>query len=332
MKKKRIVALGVGLVTIFTILAFVSCTKPADQGKLEKLQLGVSEAICGLVFIAHDQGMFKHHGLDVSVQNYQAGLYAVNDLLSNKVDVAVAAELVLALQGFKRNDLRALGTISAADTIEVVARRDRGIQKPQDLRGKSVGVTRSTVGEFFLNTFLSFNGIRPTEIKIVGLKPSEIVAAISEGKIDAASCYHPYSDAAKENLAGKAISWHAQGGQDFFFLLITKDELIKTRPRAITGLLKGVLEAEAFMKEREKEAVNIVSRALNLTPENVAATWSKARLRVRLDQELLTLMEDEARWAIRNKMVDGQKVPNYLNLLYLEGLEKIKPEAVSVVH
>ena len=331
MKKKRITAATVGFV-IFAALAFFLLKELRPPEKIEKLRIGVSEAICALVFIAHQQGMFKRHGLDVSVQNYQAGLYAVNDLLADKVDAAVSAELVLALQGFKRGDLRALGTISSADTVEVVARRDCGIQKPEDLRGKSLGVTRNTVAEFFLNTFLSFNGIRPTEIKVVDLKPSEIVTALSEGRIDAASCYHPYSDAVKENLAGKAISWHAQGGRDFFFLLITKDELIKTRPEVINGLLKGVLEAEDYLKKHEKEAVNIVARALNLTSENVKATWSKARFRVGLDQTLLTLMEDEGRWAIRNKLVDAEKVPNYFNFLYLEGLKKIKPDAVGVIH
>ncbi len=71
---------------------------------------------------------------------------------------------------------------------------------------------------------------------------------------------------------------------------------------------------------------------MDLNHEVVMSTWSKTRFRVGLDQNLLTLMEDEARWAITNKYVDSTKVPNYFNFLYLEGLKKIKPEAVSVIH
>ena len=39
--------------------------------------------------------------------------------------------------------------------MEVVARRDRGIKNPEDLKGKIVGVPKTTIAEFFLNNFLS---------------------------------------------------------------------------------------------------------------------------------------------------------------------------------
>jgi NitT/TauT family transport system substrate-binding protein len=169
-------------------------------------------------------------------------------------------------------------------------------------------------------------------VRTVDLKPADLVAALSEGKIDAASCFPPFSDTMKKNLAGNAISWPIQGGQDYHLVLIVRDEFIKTRPLAVDGLLKGVIEAEDFLKKDEDGAQHIVGRALGLDHGSVANTWAKTRFRVRLDQSLLTLLEDEGRWAIRNKLVDGKKVPNYFNSLYLEGLNKIKPEAVGVIH
>ena len=134
----------------------------------------------------------------------------------------------------------------------------------------------------------------------------------------------------KKSLAGKILSWPAQGGRDFYYLLITREELVKTRPGAITGLLKGVLEAETFLKKNERDAQDIVKSILGIDQEALMNTWSKTRFRVRLDQDLLTLMEDEGRWAIRNKLVDAEKIPDYSTFLYLEGLRKIKPEAVGV--
>ena len=111
----------------------------------------------------------------------------------------------------------------------------------------------------------------------------------------------------KKNLARNAVSWPIQGGQEYHLVVMIKDELIKTRPLAVTGLLKGVIEAEDFLKKDEDGAQAIVERSLGLDRESVVKTWAKTRFRVRLDQSLLTLLEDEGRWAIRNKLVDGQK-------------------------
>ena len=200
--------------------------------------------------------------------------------------------------------------------MEVIARRDRGIEKPEDLRGKRIGVTKNTISEFFLSTFLSFNGILPGEVRTIDLKPSDVGKALSEGKIDAAACFPPW-DTVKNNLAQIESLGEFRAARTTTFVLIIKDELIKTRPRAVEGLLKGSLDAEDFLRKRESEAQAIVERTLGLDHASVASTWSKTGFRARLDQSLLTLMEDEARWAIRNRLVEAKKVPNYLTFLYL---------------
>jgi NitT/TauT family transport system substrate-binding protein len=320
-----------GLLTLI-VLPFSSCTKPAVPEKAEQLRIGVfPDSISALVYIAQDQGFFKRHGLDVSFERFQTGAFAVNGLISDKVNVATASGFVLALQGFKSPDLRAVAAISSTDVLELVARRDRGIAKPKDLRGKLIGVTKATIAEFFLSTFLSFNGILPGEVRTVDLKPSDFVKALTEGRIDAAVCFPPW-DTVKRNLAQNGVSWPIQGGQDYYLLLISRDELVKNRPRVVEGLLKGTLDAEDFLRKHESEARAIVERTLGLDRASVASTWTKTRFRVRLDQGLLILMEDYARWAIQNRLVEAKKVPNYLPFLSLVELEKLRPDAVGVVH
>ena len=333
MKRKRIIALVAGVIFILVVAAFFLLRKPGSPEKVEKLRVGVAaNPICTLVYVAHQQGFFNRHGLDVTIEGYPAGAYAVDDLLVGKVDVAAAAESVLALWGLQRADLRGIGTISASDTVEVIARKDRGIEKPEDLKGKLVGVPRGTVNDFFLSVFLSFNNMHLGEVRTVDLKPDEIVTALSEGKIDAAVNFTLFVDKIKKRMADKVLSWPAQGGRNFYFLLFTREELVKTRPGVITAFLEGVLQAETFVKKHEKEAQDIMKNVLGIDHEVLMSTWSKTRFRVALDQDLLTLMEDEGRWAIKNKLVEAEVIPDYAAFLYLEGLRKIKPEAVGVTH
>ncbi len=301
--------------------------------RLEKVRIGVfPDSISALIYIAQDQGFFRRHGLDLSIESYQTGLAAVDDLMAGKVDMATAAEFVLTLKGFKTKDLRTIGTIATTDSGEIIARKDHAINKPEDLRGKRIGVPKKTLAEFFLSSFLSFNGLFPGETHIVDLPPSQMVSALSDGRVDAVCFFHPFTDAVKKSLTGKTLSWSAQGGQDLYLLLVTKKEWIKARPKAMRGFLQGVLEAEAFLKNHRAEAQDIVHRALHLDQEVIRTNWANTHFHVRLDQSLLTLMEEEARWAMSNKLVDSRKMPNYFNCLFLEGLMMLKPEAVGVIH
>jgi NitT/TauT family transport system substrate-binding protein len=50
-----------------------------------------------------------------------------------------------------------------------------------------------------------------------------------------------------------------------------------------------------------------------------------------LDQALLVDFEEQTRWALKNKLTTGTKMPNYLDYIYADGLFAVKPEAVRMV-
>jgi NitT/TauT family transport system substrate-binding protein len=52
---------------------------------------------------------------------------------------------------------------------------------------------------------------------------------------------------------------------------------------------------------------------------------------VTLTQVLLITLEDETRWAIKSKLVEKSKMPNYIDFIYVDGLQAVKPEAVRII-
>jgi len=52
---------------------------------------------------------------------------------------------------------------------------------------------------------------------------------------------------------------------------------------------------------------------------------------VRLDQSLVVLMEEEARWAIHAGLVPKQQMPNFLPSLAAEPLLAVSPGAVGLI-
>jgi ABC-type nitrate/sulfonate/bicarbonate transport system substrate-binding protein len=325
------------LIALAAIALFLLCCQKGIgakyAGPVEKITLGlVVIESSSLAYIADARGMFKEHGLDVTIIDFPDGPKATDELLKNKIDVTAVSAFVFVNRSFDWNDLRIFGSIFRGDTLEVSARKNRGITKPADLKGRRIGVTRNTVGDFFLETFLSLHGIPIGSVRLVDLKPSEIPEAISSGSVEAAITWEPYAGKIRNGLGPRAVTWPGQSGQNYQLVLVAKEEFIKERPLAVKRMLEALLEAEKYWSEHATDAQNLIAARLGYDPALLQSVWKRCDLRVRLDQDLVILMEDEAKWVMRRRLTEKKEMPNYLSLIHLQSLEKIKPEAVRIIH
>ena len=300
---------------------------------VEQLTIGVFKGVfSSLIWIAESQGYFPDNGLDVIIQDeYETGIAPMRDAIDGRVDIASGAEFVLVSVSFDNKNLKAISTIDLADAIELVARKDHGITRPTDLRGKTIAIPKNTQAEFFLGRFLTFNDLSPDDVEIVGMSPSELVDAIVAGTIDAAMIWEPNIYEISNRLGNNLITFSGQSGQDFYFLMVTTDEVITARPEAIERFLNALVEAENFVKNHPEKAKDIITERLDVEEDYVASVWPKNDFITSLPQSLILAMDDEARWRIANNLTDKTVVPNYLDYIYLDGLEALKPEAVTII-
>ncbi|MBN4083052.1 ABC transporter substrate-binding protein [bacterium AH-315-B06] len=128
---------GVVAVIALAVGGFVYFTKNGGgfEGPVEKLTLGATIGST-LVWVAENQGYFADFGLDVTIKQYQAGKLAADALSVGEVDVSTSADFVIVKKSFQEKDLRIIATISKLNTMGFIGRRDRGIEKTLDLKGK----------------------------------------------------------------------------------------------------------------------------------------------------------------------------------------------------
>ncbi len=81
----------------------------------------------------------------------------------------------------------------------------------------------------------------------------------------------------------------------------------------------------------DEEARTLIRDNRGYEDSYILEVWDKNKLKVQLSQELLILMESEARWAIANNLTDKTEVPNYLDYFYFDALEAVNPEAVTII-
>lgn len=284
-----------------------------------------------LVYLADELGYYRQNGLEVTIKDFESGKQATDAMLSGLADISTATDFVFVSNAFVHPGLRTIGTISMAQTNELVARKDRGIVTPEDLKGKKIGITRKSCGEFLLGRFLLFSHLLIEDVQIVDLNPSELVRAITSGQIDAVLTWDPNVYKIKQELRENGVSWLAQSDQDFYFILITHEEWLKQHSLAGRRFLKALIQAENYARFHKDEARAFIRERFNYNEEFADYTFSRHKFLVELPQALILALEDQAKWRIDNRLVNETRLPNYLNYIYPDFLAEEDAAKITVI-
>lgn len=284
----------------------------------------------GLIAVADQKGFFRQAGLDVSIRSdYPAGLQSMQALERGEVQMATGAAFVFSGMMEDDHSLRILAAVGSSSDHEIVARKDRDILRPADLRGKRIGVVLDTVSEYALSMFLDMNAIDPASVTLVDISPPEMPKALSQGEVDAISVWGKFSFLARKGLGDNAVSWPSQYAMDYYWILAARKDLLDSSPEIATRFLKALKQAEQFVLSHEREAKDIIRKRWDLEPDFVTQTWDKNKLRVALDQSLVISLENAVRWRMLTKGRPAE-MPNILDKIRKTPLEKIDPKAVTI--
>ncbi|MDA8124626.1 MAG: NrtA/SsuA/CpmA family ABC transporter substrate-binding protein [Deltaproteobacteria bacterium] len=286
-----------------------------------------------LAVVAQVQGYAREEGLEVTIRRHPYGKLALQEVLEGKADFATVAETPVMFAILKGQKIAIVATIQSTNRVNaIVARRDRGIDRVADLRGRKIAVTLGTTMDYFLDALLSTQGISRKEVSLVDLPAEEIPAALARGDVDAGSLAHPYNVVAEKSLAGRGITFQSRDIYTAIYNIVATQAFIGQNPGKVVKLLRALTRAEAFVSRYPAAAQKIVADFCGLELPLVRDGWAGNNFGVTLDQSLLLELENEARWAIRNRLTGGAtKLPNYLDFIYLEGLTSVKPKAVNIL-
>lgn len=300
----------------------------------ESLTLAITPyAGTALIYVALAKGYFESEGLKVTVQTHSSGKVALDATLAGNADVATVAELPVTLAVLKGHPVTVLTTLSTQTDYGIVGRTDKGISTPLALKGKRIAVTLGTSADFFLDALLVRQRLSRADVQVIDRKPNEMADVLEKGGADAVSTWEPHVSTARERLGADAtVLFSSEGIYESTFNLAATREFASTRGETVKKLLRALVRAEQFFANDAAGGEKIVAESLKRSPEETRQLLSKHHVALALDQNLLVLMEDESRWAIRNKVAEASGTPNFLNALYIDGLAAVKPRSVTVIH
>ncbi len=329
---KRLVLVLVILTCVLgTAFGSLSCSRGRYSGSPESITFGaLPTGSAGLIYIAQEQHFLADNGLSVNIKDYATGVATIDALLKGEVDIAWAAELPLVRRAFTREQISIFAVLSRFTDEFLFVRKERVGSIP-DLKGKKIGVPRNTIAEFYLARFLELNGLNTKDVSILDVQPGQSVEAITGASVDGVVTWEPFASQIRVQMVDKTLAWSVQSSQPGYGLIICRNDWINGHTETLKRFLKSLTQAEDYMNRNQEAAKGIIQKRMSWDDALVKTFWSENQFSISLDQSLIFAMEDEARWMIANNLTTQKQVPNFLNYIYMDGLQAVKPEAVSII-
>lgn len=284
------------------------------------------------VLVAEAQGYFKDEGLDIRVIHCTNGKRCLKHLTDGEANVATVADTPILFASLDGKRFAVIATISTSSReTRLIGLKDKGIKEPKDLKGKRLGAVLGTTAHYYLDSFLLFHGIAPSQTTIVGLDAKNPHEALQRGEVDAAALYQPHVYLATQALGMKAMLLPNPKFLSININLVTAVQNRTPSHAQMVKLLRAIERANRLITDEPAHASRLVVDKLSIDSVALAAIWSDYDFGLRLGQPLVAALESQARWAIRSGLAANQKVPDYLDYINLAPLSEVKPRSVTLV-
>jgi len=348
-KKKNWVLVLVTLIIIASITLWFSTRDTADKlnrlsypnkapetsGKKNVRFAAATAIITAPVLIALESNYFSDEGLNIEIiGDYASGKESFEAMLAGKADISTPATTPVVFHSFERQDYSIFVTYTTTyEGIKIIARKDRGITKPEHLKGKKIGIVAGTISQLLLDTFLAYNKILPGEVETIDyIDAKEMPDALKNDAMDAISVWEPYAYNAKKLLNKNAVQIPTSKVYRIAINLAVINDYARKHPDVLEKIVRALDRAVKYLENHTDDARRLLANVLKIDRKLIETLWSDITFAISLDQLLLVTMENEARWAIEHKFKNREiKIPNYLNYIYYKTLEDVKPEAVTII-
>ena len=205
-------------------------------------------------------GVLQKHGIDVKEFPVPSGNLTMQQMVARQVDMGTYAGPSF-LIGNAKGGLVAIAVIeNVGKTARVMARKDLGITKVEQLKGKKIAnQTGSSVGNILVDQILPRAGLHKGDYQEVRMNVNDMVAAMAAKTVDAMANVEPYNSIAEsDGLAVTLVDYYNFDKLPVF--MAATPEYVDKHPDTIVAYLKAWLEvAKDFKSDPKKVADTIYS-------------------------------------------------------------------------
>ncbi len=193
---------------------------------------------------------------------------ALEFLNAGAIDIGSSAGAAALIARINGNPIRAIYAFSQPEWTALVTRKDSGIAKVADLKGRRVAVTRGTDPHIFLIRALQGAGLTERESKLVLLQHPDGRTALDRGDVDAWAGLDPMMAAAE--IENGDVLFFRDAAANTWGLLAVREAFAKEHPDLVRTVLAAYERARAEAL-KDPAALKAALVAATKLPEAVVA-------------------------------------------------------------
>jgi NitT/TauT family transport system substrate-binding protein len=221
--------------------------------------------------VAERKGFFKEEGLEVEIPDFPGGARALQALVGGSADLVSGAYEHTINMAAKKQPIKAVVLQARYSSIVLLLPKDKAAKykSPRDLKGMKVGVTApGSSTNMFVNNLLAKDGLKPTDISVVGVGAGAgAVAAMEKGELDAMSNLDPVITqlestgkyvAVADSRTEKGMK-EIYGGDYMASVIYATDEFVKKNPNTVQAVVNAMVRADKWIaKATPQEIVDLM--------------------------------------------------------------------------
>jgi sulfonate transport system substrate-binding protein len=187
---------------------------------------------------------FEKDGISIRWVQSLGSNKALEFLNASSIDfgsTAGAAALIAKING---NPIKSIYVYSRPEWTALVTRKDTGIAKVAELKGKRVAVTRGTDPHIFLVRALAEAGLTEKDVKLVLLQHADGRLALERGDVDAWAGLDPMMASAE--IEGGAVLFYRKPEANTWGILNVRESFAQENPEIVKRVLGAYEKARKW--------------------------------------------------------------------------------------
>ncbi len=267
LKRPVIDLLGRALALLALLYAPILPQSPAvgADRPLQKINVAYSSISGNMapLWVTQEKGLFRKHGLDVQVVLIESGTTTAQSLVAGDLAFAQLAGPAVIQSSLRGSD--AVMIAGVVNTLTFQLYTDKSIARPDQFKGKTVGVTRyGSATDFAMRYALDKYGLdanKEVAILQLGNVPA-LLAALEAGKIQGAMLSLPTSLRAKKLGFPMLADLQMLGLEYQHTSIATTKALLRSKPQLAREFMQAYVEGIHYAKTHRKETIDVLAKYL----------------------------------------------------------------------